>query len=146
MGKNIRRGRTGSVRCSSCGQITRRDRAVYLFRDGIKSYYCPDCAKKIHGKKLYKGMPKYVKKIGTKRVRRKFTIFPTEDSNNSEMVSDSDVDESQINLSEEKEDYSENKDEVTEQNDDTQDQTDEQEESDDKEEISEENNSENDEQ
>ena len=41
MGKNIRRGRTGNVRCASCGQITRRDRAVYLFKDGIKAYYYP---------------------------------------------------------------------------------------------------------
>jgi NAD-dependent SIR2 family protein deacetylase len=75
MGKNIRRGRTGSVRCASCGQITRRDRAVYLFRDGIKAYYCPDCAKKIHGQRLYKGMPKYVKRTGSSKVKRKFTIF-----------------------------------------------------------------------
>ena len=78
MGKNIRRGRTGNVRCASCGQITRRDRAVYLFRDGIKAYYCPDCAKKIHGQRLYKGMPKYVKRTGSSKVKRKFTIFATE--------------------------------------------------------------------
>ena len=78
MGKNIRRGRTGSVRCASCGQITRRDRAVYLFKDGIKAYYCPDCAKKIHGQRLYKGMPKYVKRVGSSKVKRKFTIFATE--------------------------------------------------------------------
>ena len=75
MGKNIRRGRTGNVRCASCGQITRRDRAVYLFRDGIKAYYCPDCAKKIHGQRLYKGMPKYVKRTNSSKVKRKFTIF-----------------------------------------------------------------------
>lgn len=75
MGKNIRRGRTGNVRCASCGQITRRDRAVYLFRDGIKAYYCPDCAKKIHGQRLYKGMPKYVKRTSSSKVKRKFTIF-----------------------------------------------------------------------
>ncbi|MGC8533312.1 MAG: hypothetical protein ACP5MV_01635 [Candidatus Parvarchaeum sp.] len=80
MGKNIRRGRTGNVRCASCGQITRRDRAVYLFRDGIKAYYCPDCAKKIHGQRLYKGMPKYVKRTGSSKVKRKFTIFATEDA------------------------------------------------------------------
>lgn len=80
MGKNIRRGRTGNVRCASCGQITRRDRAVYLFRDGIKAYYCPDCAKKIHGQRLYKGMPKYVKRTGSSKVKRKFTIFATEDT------------------------------------------------------------------
>ncbi|MCL4391607.1 hypothetical protein M1112_02840 [Candidatus Parvarchaeota archaeon] len=83
MGKNIRRGRTGSVRCASCGQITRRDRAVYLFRDGIKAYYCPDCAKKIHGQRLYKGMPKYVKRTTNKRVKRKFTIFATEGTDGS---------------------------------------------------------------
>lgn len=80
MGKNIRRGRTGNVRCASCGQITRRDRAVYLFRDGIKAYYCPDCAKKIHGQRLYKGMPKYVKRTTSSKVKRKFTIFATEDN------------------------------------------------------------------
>ena len=78
MGKNIRRGRTGNVRCASCGQITRRDRSVYLFRDGIKAYYCPDCAKKIRGQRLYKGMPKYVKRTSTSKVKRKFTIFATE--------------------------------------------------------------------
>ena len=78
MGKNIRRGRTGNVRCASCGQITRRDRAVYLFRDGIKAYYCPDCAKKIHGQRLYKGMPKYVKRTSRSRIKRKFTIFAKE--------------------------------------------------------------------
>ena len=80
MGKNIRRGRTGNVRCASCGQITRRDRAVYLFRDGIKAYYCPDCAKKIHGQRLYKGMPKYVKRTASSKVKRKFTIFATEEA------------------------------------------------------------------
>lgn len=79
MGKNIRRGRTGNVRCASCGQITRRDRAVYLFRDGIKAYYCPDCAKKIHGQRLYKGMPKYIKRTASSKVKRKFTIFATEE-------------------------------------------------------------------
>ena len=79
MGKNVRRGRTGNVRCASCGQITRRDRAVYLFRDGIKAYYCPDCAKKIHGQRLYKGMPKYVKRTSSPKVKRKFTIFAKED-------------------------------------------------------------------
>ena len=79
MGKNIRRGRTSSVRCASCGQLTRRDRSVYLFRDGIKAYYCPDCAKKIHGQRLYKGMPKYVKRTSSSKVKRKFTIFATEE-------------------------------------------------------------------
>ncbi len=82
MGKNIRRGRTGNVRCASCGQITRRDRAVYLFKDGIKAYYCPDCAKKIHGQRLYKGMPKYIKRTGSSKVKRKFTIFATEGTEN----------------------------------------------------------------
>jgi NAD-dependent SIR2 family protein deacetylase len=106
MGKNIRRGRTSNVRCASCGQITRRDRAVYLFRDGIKAYYCPDCAKKIRGQRLYKGMPKYVKKTTSKRVKRKFTIFATEDSVGTEMPPDNTV-ENEINLSEEKEDQDE---------------------------------------
>ncbi len=87
MGKNIRRGRTGNVRCASCGQITRRDRAVYLFRDGIKAYYCPDCAKKIHGQRLYKGMPKYVKRTSSTKVKRKFTIFAT-DGAESEAIGD----------------------------------------------------------
>ena len=62
MGKNVRRGRTSNVRCTSCGQLTRRDRAVYLFRNGIKAYYCPDCAKKVHGAKLFKGAPKFIKR------------------------------------------------------------------------------------
>ncbi len=85
MGKNIRRGRTGNVRCASCGQITRRDRSVYLFRDGIKAYYCPDCAKKIRGQRLYKGMPKYVKRSSHPKVKRKFTIFATEEAASSEI-------------------------------------------------------------
>ena len=75
MSKNVRRGRTGNVRCASCGQLTRRDRSVYLFRDGIKSYYCPDCAKKIHGPRLYKGMPKFVRRPSTPKVKRKFTVY-----------------------------------------------------------------------
>ncbi|MEM0143163.1 MAG: hypothetical protein QXL94_04330 [Candidatus Parvarchaeum sp.] len=90
MGKNIRRGRTGNVRCASCGQITRRDRAVYLFRDGIKAYYCPDCAKKIHGQRLYKGMPKYVKRTNSSKVKRKFTIFATEEPD-SENLEDNEI-------------------------------------------------------
>ncbi len=104
MGKNIRRGRTSNVRCASCGQITRRDRAVYLFKDGIKAYYCPDCAKKIHGKRLYKGMPKYIKRDVSKHVKRKFTIFATEDSNESEIPAEAENDQNEINQSEEKED------------------------------------------
>lgn len=107
MGKNIRRGRTSNVRCASCGQITRRDRAVYLFRDGIKAYYCPDCAKKIHGQRLYKGMPKYVKKSSSKRVKRKFTIFATDDLTSTEIPSDAGSGENEINISEEKEEQDE---------------------------------------
>lgn len=75
MGKNIRRGRTGNVRCASCGQLTRRDRSVYLFRDGIKSYYCPDCAKKIHGSRLFKGMPKFIRRPSQPKVKRKFAMY-----------------------------------------------------------------------
>lgn len=110
MGKNIRRGRTGNVRCASCGQITRRDRAVYLFRNGIKAYYCPDCAKKIHGQRLYKGMPKYVRKTNVKHVKRKFTIFATEDKENAGLPEDinEDIEEREINLSEDKGDQQEN--------------------------------------
>ncbi|MCL5009922.1 MAG: hypothetical protein M1433_03030 [Candidatus Parvarchaeota archaeon] len=77
MGKNIRRGHTGNVRCASCGQLTRRDRAVYLFKNGIKSYYCPDCAKKIHGSRLYKGMPKFVRHRSAPKVKKKFAIYST---------------------------------------------------------------------
>ena len=80
MGKNIRRGKTGSVRCASCGQLTRRDRSVHLFRDGIKAYYCPDCAKKVHGSRLYKGLPKFVHRRTGPKVKRKFTIFSTEET------------------------------------------------------------------
>ncbi len=105
MGKNIRRGRTGNVRCASCGQITRRDRAVYLFRDGIKAYYCPDCAKKIHGQRLYKGMPKYVKRTGSSKVKRKFTIFATEETgsqdNENEVREEAPSDNEVENLNEE---------------------------------------------
>lgn len=75
MGKNVRRGHASNVRCASCGQLTRRDRSVYLFRDGIKAYYCPDCAKKIHGSRLYKGMPKFVRRPVGPRVKRKFTMY-----------------------------------------------------------------------
>ncbi len=79
MGKNVRRGRTSNVRCTSCGQLTRRDRAVYLFRNGIKAYYCPDCAKKVHGAKLFKGAPKFIKRREPIRVKRKFTRFATDE-------------------------------------------------------------------
>ena len=75
MSKNIRRGHASNVRCASCGQLTRRDRSVYLFRDGIKAYYCPDCAKKIHGSRLYKGIPKFVRRPVGPRVKRKFAIY-----------------------------------------------------------------------
>ena len=78
MGKNIRRGKTSSVRCASCGQLTRRDRSVYLFRDGIKAYYCPDCAKKIHGSRLYKGMPKFIRRAPTPKTKRKFAMYSTQ--------------------------------------------------------------------
>ena len=77
MGKNIRRGHKSNVRCASCGQITRRDRAVYLFKNGIKAYYCPDCAKKIHGSRLFKGMPKLIRHVETLKVKRKFIIYQT---------------------------------------------------------------------
>ncbi len=85
MGKNIRRGRTGNVRCASCGQLTRRDRSVYLFKNGLKSYYCPDCAKKIHGSRLYKGMPKFIKRKSTPKVKRKFAIYSTSDQTSHQM-------------------------------------------------------------
>lgn len=75
MGKNVRRGHASNVRCASCGQLTRRDRSVYLFRDGIKAYYCPDCAKKIHGSRLYKGMPKFIRRPVGPRVKRKFAMY-----------------------------------------------------------------------
>jgi hypothetical protein len=77
MGKNIRRGHKSNVRCASCSQITRRDRAVYLFKNGIKAYYCPDCAKKIHGSRLFKGMPKQIRHVATLKVKRKFMIYQT---------------------------------------------------------------------
>ena len=77
MSKNIRRGRTGTVICASCGQVTRRDRAVYTYKDGIKVYYCPDCAKKVHIK-LYKGIPHYVRKKENTVTRRKFVIYQSE--------------------------------------------------------------------
>jgi hypothetical protein len=115
MGKNIRRGRTGNVRCASCGQITRRDRAVYLFKDGIKAYYCPDCAKKIHGQRLYKGMPKYVKRVGSSKVKRKFTIFATEGVES--QISENEVHEETSNEREAedlKEDNQENNEEIAE--------------------------------
>ena len=115
MGKNIRRGRTGNVRCASCGQITRRDRAVYLFKDGIKAYYCPDCAKKIHGQRLYKGMPKYVKRVGSSKVKRKFTIFATEGVES--QTSENEVHEETSNEREAedlKEDNQENNEEIAE--------------------------------
>lgn len=112
MGKNIRRGRTGNVRCASCGQITRRDRAVYLFRDGIKAYYCPDCAKKIHGQRLYKGMPKYVKRTSSSKVKRKFTIFAKDGDGISE-AEESKVEESpqENEYTEKEQDNQENTDE-----------------------------------
>ncbi len=84
MAKNIRRGRTNTVRCGSCGQIIRRDRAVYLFRDGIKVYYCPDCAKKIHGAKLYKGIPRFNRKPAQAKTKRKFVIFSKENEEETE--------------------------------------------------------------
>ncbi len=117
MGKNIRRGRTASVRCASCGQITRRDRAVYLFKDGMKAYYCPDCAKKIHGQRLYKGMPKYVKRTASSKVKRKFTIFATEDVDSSEKddVAVNEEEPAQINLVDESAD-TEKQEEVNEEN------------------------------
>ncbi len=80
MSKNVRRGRNSSVRCGSCGQITRRDRAVYLFRDGLKMYYCPDCAKKIHGSRLYKGMPKFIRRSTGPRIKRKFVMLSKEET------------------------------------------------------------------
>lgn len=79
MSKNIRRGRTGTVICASCGQVVRRDRAVYRYKDGIKVYYCPDCAKKIHNSKLYKGAPRFVEKHEANTLRRKFIIYQTEE-------------------------------------------------------------------
>lgn len=60
MGKDIRRGHKDNVICAMCGQITRRDRAVYAYKEDpltklvTKVYYCPDCAKKVKGVKLYK--------------------------------------------------------------------------------------------
>ncbi len=78
MGKNVRRGKTSNVRCASCGQLTRRDRSVYLFRDGIKAYYCPDCAKKIHGSRLFKGMPKFIRKPAAPKTKRKFAMYSTQ--------------------------------------------------------------------
>ena len=80
MSKNVRRGRNSSVRCGSCGQVTRRDRAVYLFRDGLKLYYCPDCAKKIHGSRLYKGLPKFVRRSTGPRLKRKFVMLSKEEN------------------------------------------------------------------
>jgi NAD-dependent SIR2 family protein deacetylase len=79
MGKNVRRGHASNVRCASCGQLTRRDRSVYLFRDGIKAYYCPDCAKKIHGSRLYKGMPKFIRHSSAPKVKRKFAMYSKSD-------------------------------------------------------------------
>ncbi len=79
MGKNIRRGRTSNVRCSSCGQLTRRDRAVYLFRNGIKTYYCPDCAKRVHGQKLFKGAQHFIRRHAEPKVKRKFVLYSTEE-------------------------------------------------------------------
>ncbi|MCL4399080.1 hypothetical protein M1293_01015 [Candidatus Parvarchaeota archaeon] len=93
MGKNIRRGRTSSVHCASCGQTTRRDRAVYLFRDGIKAYYCPDCAKKIHGSRLYKGMPKFIKKRQEAKTKRKFVMYTKDYSTEEPAQLDSKIDE-----------------------------------------------------
>ncbi len=87
MAKNIRRGRTGTVICASCGQVVRRDRAVYRYKDGIKVYYCPDCAKKIHNSKLYKGTPKFVRKHETNVLKRKFIIYQTEQENEQADVS-----------------------------------------------------------
>jgi hypothetical protein len=75
MGKSIRRGRTSNVRCASCGQLTRRDRAVYLFRNGIKTYYCPDCAKRIHGQKLFKGAQHFIRRHEEPKVKRKFVLY-----------------------------------------------------------------------
>jgi ribosomal protein S26 len=86
MSKNVRRGRTGNVRCASCGQLTRRDRSVYLFRDGIKSYYCPDCAKKIHGPRLYKGMPRFVRRPSVPKTKRKFTVYSSVEDAQQESV------------------------------------------------------------
>ncbi len=86
MGKNIRRGKKSNVRCSSCGQLTRRDRSVYLFRDGIKTYYCPDCAKKVHGSRLYKGIPTFTRRPSRPKVRRKFAIFSRTNDEGEESV------------------------------------------------------------
>lgn len=80
MSKNVRRGRSGSVRCASCSQVTRRDRAVYLFREGIKMYYCPDCAKKIHGPRLYKGLQKFVRRPMGPKIKRKFVMLSKEEN------------------------------------------------------------------
>ena len=80
MSKNVRRGRNSSVRCGSCGQVTRRDRAVYLFRDGLKLYYCPDCAKKIHGARLYKGLPKFIRRSSGPKIKRKFVMLSKDET------------------------------------------------------------------
>ncbi len=93
MGKNVRRGRTGSVRCASCGQLTRRDRSVYLFKNTIKSYYCPDCAKKIHGSRLYKGIPKFVRRRSAPRVKRKFAVYSTSDQSSYQMEENAETNE-----------------------------------------------------
>ncbi|MGC8681906.1 MAG: hypothetical protein ACP5RE_02280 [Candidatus Acidifodinimicrobium sp.] len=75
MSKNIRRGRIGTVLCASCGQKIRRDRAVYMYKDGIKVYYCPDCAKKIHSSKLFKGIPKFARGRSKPTTKRKFSVL-----------------------------------------------------------------------
>lgn len=72
MGKDIRRGHKDNVICAMCGQITRRDRAVYIYKEDpltnlvTKAYYCPDCAKKVKAlkaKKKEKSNVEYKKKF-----------------------------------------------------------------------------------
>ncbi len=89
MGKDIRRGHKRNVICAMCGQITRKDRAFYAYKEDaitglvIKVYYCPDCAKKVHGTKLYRGRMKEGKentKEEKSKIRKKFISFVTEET------------------------------------------------------------------
>jgi ribosomal protein S26 len=89
MGKDIRRGHKRNVICAMCGQITRKDRAFYAYKEDavtgliIKVYYCPDCAKKVHGTKLYRGRMKESKENTREeksKIRKKFISFVTEET------------------------------------------------------------------
>jgi NAD-dependent SIR2 family protein deacetylase len=95
MSKNIRRGRIGTVLCASCGQKIRRDRAVYMYKDGIKVYYCPDCAKKIHNSKLFKGIPKFARGRAKPTIRRKFSVLHLTETEEDTGIVENAVEESQ---------------------------------------------------